>query len=72
MDKDNKNSVISVPSVDKNAAPTESTEMGKGILFRVGCGFLEAVYQQCLEKELTRRSILFVFSVFSVFSVETN
>jgi len=23
----------------------------------MGCGFLEAVYQECLEKELTRRSI---------------
>jgi GxxExxY protein len=50
--------------------------MGKEILFRnecyqiqgavfdvyreMGCGFLEAVYQECLEMELTKRSIPFV------------
>jgi len=50
--------------------------MGKEILFReesyliqgavfevyreMGCGFLEAVYQECLEKELTRREVPFV------------
>jgi GxxExxY protein len=26
----------------------------------MGCGFLEAVYQECLEKELTKREIPFV------------
>jgi len=26
----------------------------------MGCGFLEAVYQECLEKELTLRRVLFV------------
>jgi len=26
----------------------------------MGCGFLEAVYQECLEKELTQRAIPFV------------
>jgi GxxExxY protein len=26
----------------------------------MGCGFLEAVYQECLEMELTKRSIPFV------------
>jgi len=26
----------------------------------MGCGFLEAVYQECLEKELSKRGIPFV------------
>ena len=41
----------------------ESFEI-QGAIFDVyremGCGFLEAVYQECLEKELARRSIPFV------------
>jgi len=36
----------------------------RGAVFEVyremGCGFLEAVYQECLEKELRKRNILFV------------
>ncbi len=36
----------------------------QGAIFEVyremGCGFLEAVYQECLEKELSRRGISFV------------
>jgi len=36
----------------------------RGAVFEVykemGCGFLEAVYQECLEKELKRRSIPYV------------
>ena len=36
----------------------------QGAIFAVykemGCGFLEAVYQECLEKELARRNIPFV------------
>jgi GxxExxY protein len=36
----------------------------QGAVFEVyremGCGFLEAVYQECLEKELTLRSVPFV------------
>ena len=36
----------------------------RGAVFEVyrelGCGFLEAVYQECLEKELQRRGILYV------------
>jgi len=54
---------------------TEHTEMGRliyeqetfairGAIFEVykelGCGFLEAVYQECLEKELTSRRIPYV------------
>ncbi len=35
----------------------------QGAIFDVykemGCGFLEAVYQECMEKELTKRGILF-------------
>ena len=35
----------------------------QGAVFEVyrqmGCGFLEAVYQECLEKELTERNIPF-------------
>jgi GxxExxY protein len=26
----------------------------------MGCGFLEAVYQECMEKELARRDVPFV------------
>jgi GxxExxY protein len=36
----------------------------RGAIFEVyremGCGFLEAVYQECLEKEFRRQSIPFV------------
>ena len=42
----------------------EETYAIRGAVFEVykemGCGFLEAVYQECLEKELHRRSISFV------------
>jgi GxxExxY protein len=42
----------------------EETFAIRGAVFEVykemGCGFLEAVYQECLEKELTRREIPFV------------
>jgi GxxExxY protein len=42
----------------------EETYAIRGAVFAVykemGCGFLEAVYQECLEKELMRRSIPFV------------
>ena len=38
--------------------------MIRGAVFEVykemGCGFLEAVYQECVEKELQKRGILFV------------
>ena len=31
-----------------------------GVYREMGCGFLEAVYQECLERELTTRNIPFV------------
>jgi GxxExxY protein len=43
--------------------PKESYQI-RGAIFEVyrqmGCGFLEAVYQECLEKELRKRAIPFV------------
>jgi hypothetical protein len=64
MDKQNKNSVISVPSVDKKLLFEEETYAIREAVFEVyremGCGFLEAVYQECLERELVRRGIPFV------------
>ncbi len=42
----------------------EESYLIQGAIFEVykemGCGFLEAVYQECLEKELRHRSIPFV------------
>lgn len=42
----------------------EESYLIQGAIFEVyremGCGFLEAVYQECLEKELTLRGIPFV------------
>ncbi|NDY74120.1 GxxExxY protein [Desulfobacter hydrogenophilus] len=42
----------------------EETYVIRGAVFEVykemGCGFLEAVYQECLEKELSKRGIPFV------------
>lgn len=39
----------------------EETYLIRGAVFEVykemGCGFLEAVYQECLERELTRRGV---------------
>jgi GxxExxY protein len=39
----------------------EETYLIRGAIFEVykemGCGFLEPVYQECLEKELTRRGV---------------
>lgn len=56
-------SVSSVPSVDKNLVYEKETYAIRGAIFEVyremGCGFLEAVYQECLEKEFTRRGIPF-------------
>lgn len=64
MDSIFNNSVSSVPSVDKNLLFEQETYAIRGAVFEVyremGCGFLEAVYQECLEKELTRRGIPFV------------
>lgn len=42
----------------------EETYAIRGAAFEVykemGCGFLEAVYQECLEKEFTRRGVPFI------------
>lgn len=60
-------SVISVPSVssvDKGFLFEEESFAIRGAIFEVyremGCGFLEAVYQECLEKEFIRRNIPFL------------
>lgn len=69
-------SVLSVSSVDKNSSGypvspqsnkllfEKETYAIRGAIFEVyremGCGFLEAVYQECLEKELRMRDIPFV------------
>jgi GxxExxY protein len=41
----------------------EETFAIRGAVFEVygemGCGFLEAVYQECLEKEMRRRKVAF-------------
>jgi len=65
-----KNFVPFVIFVDKNTKPmnniiykSESYAI-QGAIFEVyremGCGFLEAVYQECLEKELRQQNIPFV------------
>jgi len=63
MDNNSNNSVSSVPSVDKKLFFEEETYAIRGAVFEVyremGCGFLEAVYQECMEKELARRGIRF-------------
>lgn len=42
----------------------EETYVIRGAVFEVyremGCGFLESVYQECLEKEFTKRNLSFV------------
>lgn len=56
-------SVNSVLSVDKKLVFEKETYAIRGAIFEVypemGCGFLEAVYQECLEKEFTRKGIPF-------------
>jgi len=48
-------------STDQNLLFEKETYAIRGAVFEVyremGCGFLEAVYQECLEKELARREI---------------
>ena len=61
MDEINK---FSVPSVDNKLLYEDESYSIRGAVFEVyremGSGFLEAVYQECLQKELTRRGIPFV------------
>ena len=64
MDEQNKTSVPSVHSVDMKLLFEEETYAIRGAVFEVyreiGHGFLETVYQECLEKELKRRGIPFL------------
>ncbi len=58
-------SVNSVSSVDGHGLLFEEESYAiRGAVFEVyremGCGFLEAVYQECMERELTRQGIPFV------------
>lgn len=50
--------------MDKEILFKEECYQIQGAVFEVyremGCGFLEAVYQECMEKELARRGIPFV------------
>jgi GxxExxY protein len=50
-------------SIDPKFLFEKETYAIRGAIFEVyreiGCGFLEAVYQECLEKEFTRREIPF-------------
>ena len=50
--------------MDKEIIFKEECYQIQGAVFEVyremGCGFLEAVYQECLEKELARRGIPFI------------
>lgn len=64
MDNKDRNSVTSVSSVENKLLFEEESYAIRGAVFEVyremGCGFLEAVYQECLDKELAARSIPFV------------
>ncbi len=64
MDTKSEYSASSVSSVDRRLLFEEETYAIRGAIFEVyrelGCGFLEAVYQECLEKELAIRNIPFV------------
>ena len=55
---------ISVTVVPKHLLFEQETYEIRGAVFEVyremGCGFLEAVYQECLEKELAKRGVPFV------------
>ncbi len=50
--------------MDKELLYKDESYLIRGAVFEVyremGCGFLEAVYQECLEKELLKQSIPFV------------
>ena len=50
--------------MDKDILYREECYQIQGAVFAVyqemGCGFLEAVYQECLEKEFSRRGIAFI------------
>jgi GxxExxY protein len=55
---------ISVTAVPKHLLFEQETYEIRGAVFEVyremGCGFLEAVYQECLEKELAKRGVPFI------------
>ncbi|NOQ51991.1 MAG: GxxExxY protein [Desulfuromonadaceae bacterium] len=64
MQERNESSVNSVFSVDNKLLFEKETYAIRGAVFEVyrelGCGFLEAVYQECLEKELQKWNIPYV------------
>ena len=64
MQNENSFSVNSVRPADKKLLFEKETYAIRGAVFEVyrelGCGFLEAVYQECLEKELKKWNIPFV------------
>lgn len=57
-------SEVSAELTGKNLLYAEETYLIRGAVFEVyremGCGFLEAVYQECLEKEMTHRGIPYI------------
>ena len=64
MQNENSFSVDLVRSADKKLLFEKETYAIRGAIFEVyrelGCGFLEAVYQECLEKELKKWNISFI------------
>ena len=64
MENKREHSVSSVSSVDKKLLFEKESYAIRGAIFEVyrelGCGFLEAVYQECLEKELKKWNIPYV------------
>ena len=63
-DKDSSTKITKITKkMDENIWYREECYQIQGAVFEVyremGCGFLEAVYQECLEKEFTRQGVPF-------------